>query len=1161
MKANSFYNPQNQKKLGFALSPKTKYINKTISIEYITNDKYQNLSNKKLNCISPNFNNNYLIYESFNNKGYNGIIDPSLSENNNFLLINNSDINSYQNLKGNLIKQKKNPKSNNIFKNLDKENELLPINIENKKYFKPFNILHTSKTIFTKKNYSKWNNVAFKEIKYKNNFGVISYNHKYKDNLKFKNQQQLSNNSNSGRNLEKDSSLFNDNILTNHNSNISIGKNYKNSIDVNYYKQNASSTLYYINNIRNNNSNNMIDNINYRNNLIKSYTKNLNNYKTPDHFKTIDDNTKKRIFINKTKNISKTQNNDNNKNLNIIKNSSNKHNYNLNNNNILKHENKKIIKNLLEKDNDKNKKLNSNNKNSLIIIKNNENIIKNAKTTSQFDNIDSNDLAKINNNKNISYEKYINNINKIQSIWRGKYVRELMSYYNCLTKFKDLLDLIIMNHAKKDFFNYIKIINEKKQNLSELINKKNNIDKKINVEKFKKKLTKKEDNYTIQMKNNNYIMKKLSKTKRKKEEIEDKNNLKNNNEKRKNFCIDKYFFQIINNKKKINKFKYIIQEKNEKLNIININKDKNIILREQKNKKENQLDEKFNNNDAKFCYKEYINYFKSNLSIINNEQLNFESINIKNDKKDKNNVIKLHYQINNYNLSLINNSKYKKPIIKEICHNEDITLINNNKNNKSITGILDYDLLNKSNFNEFTSIASTREMKECKLNLMEENQINLNTEIKGKNNKIGCNPFKDYIIEKQNNNINIINIKKKNEFNKELLFEKNDIELNIINNFKIKNDKNINESDIEQIIEKRDIIDSIENIRNKKIEIFENEKFCLINQNNYIKNYLENRKKELMIIKNENILYLQKKKRNDEKLIVFNNDILNIKGQIKEKFNKDTQISNEFFKLEPDNHFELKFNGIINKNTFLENNINMNNNKENQNKKKEEIENIINIDNIKENKNKNNDNNKLISKYKYEFEIINKKPNEVSEINNNINNIKNLNYNKDNEIEKADTLEINPYEIKRTQNNNNNIFISNENKLNFLNNKESIYNDKAKKNMMKIILPIRIKTILREHIRKSIFKILIYNLRKILAITHLILIKNNFNYKLKKYAFKKMEDNIKIIKIQNYYIKEFEKNRMKKLLKNYAVYKWNKKLSELSILIINSKIVNKKNDK
>ena len=81
----------------------------------------------------------------------------------------------------------------------------------------------------------------------------------------------------------------------------------------------------------------------------------------------------------------------------------------------------------------------------------------------------------------------------------------------------------------------------------------------------------------------------------------------------------------------------------------------------------------------------------------------------------------------------------------------------------------------------------------------------------------------------------------------------------------------------------------------------------------------------------------------------------------------------------------------------------------------------------------------------------------------------NLDYNLCNEIDNKEGIEINPVEMKRTKNNINNRFISNENKIQFLNDKKSIMSEKAKINMMKIILPIRIRTSLKEWAKKKYF--------------------------------------------------------------------------------------------
>ena len=63
-----------------------------------------------------------------------------------------------------------------------------------------------------------------------------------------------------------------------------------------------------------------------------------------------------------------------------------------------------------------------------------------------------------------------------------------------------------------------------------------------------------------------------------------------------------------------------------------------------------------------------------------------------------------------------------------------------------------------------------------------------------------------------------------------------------------------------------------------------------------------------------------------------------------------------------------------------------------------------------------------------------------------------------NEIDKRDGLEINTLEMKRTKKKETN--------------PEIIVTKKAKRNMMKIILPIKLKTILKEFVRRIVFNIL-----------------------------------------------------------------------------------------
>ena len=169
-------------------------------------------------------------------------------------------------------------------------------------------------------------------------------------------------------------------------------------------------------------------------------------------------------------------------------------------------------------------------------------------------------------------------------------------------------------------------------------------------------------------------------------------------------------------------------------------------------------------------------------------------------------------------------------------------------------------------------------------------------------------------------------------------------------------------------------------------------------------------------------------------------------------------------------------------------------------------------------------------------------------------NIKNKkNYNIDNEIDNKQGLEINPIEIKRTKNNSNNIFITNENKIQFLNNKESIMTEKVKINMMKIIFPIRLKAILNEWIKKNIYRFLINKLKYIAFISHMMITHKRYVINSKKNIFEKLKK-INILYYKNFYYNHIARIKIIKLLKKYAIIKWNNCLKEFSIFFINNYI-------
>ena len=486
-------------------------------------------------------------------------------------------------------------------------------------------------------------------------------------------------------------------------------------------------------------------------------------------------------------------------------------------------------------------------------------------------------------------------------------------------------------------------------------------------------------------------------------------------------------------------------------------------------------------------------YEAESISIINNKKIPIneiyktESICIINHKN-----IPLNEIYEAESISIINN---KNIPLNEIYEAESISIINNNDiplneiyKPESISIIINKNIpLNEIFNNESFSLINNNKNKN---ELLEESQSNSKIEIKGiEKPKI----FENCILDKQNNNIQI---QTKCEFNKEIMTPNSEIVINLIN--EPTNKKNIfalSEENIEQfIIEKT-------NKNNKNIEIYENERFKINYENDNANINQKNKGFDYISEKIEEIYYIEDNKNKDRKLniefIIVNDNNLYIEQIKKNTCDKITEITEELNRIEPNNHYELIFEGIINLN--------------------EDITNI----------NKNN----LIDKNRQEISYINtkqKNDDEAALDNNNLK--KNKNYNVNNEIDKCDTLEINPYEIKRTKNNTNNIFISYENKIEMLNNKNDIFTEKAKKNMMKIILPIRLKTTLRDFIRRNTLPLLINNLKKIALSSYMNKIDN----------------------------KKAKVNDIKNLLINSANFKWNKELYSLCKEFINNKSIIKK---
>ena len=571
-------------------------------------------------------------------------------------------------------------------------------------------------------------------------------------------------------------------------------------------------------------------------------------------------------------------------------------------------------------------------------------------------------------------DKIIKSVIKIQSFWRGAFTRELMAFFWNLNILRDNLDYVFQNHLRDYFYDFLNNIKnyQKPKKISVALNNKNNrLRHKFLIAKEKKdKINKKngsnnnsanvsitqdktnEEKYNKLLENYNSLLDQFNKLK------EDKNNGKKNSFDK--LDINSNNFGIIYKKSKINTIKKDQNKNiNKKFDVIEPGQKEefNIIQKKHKKKKSNKSqnksnekvseisDEKcinsINDNNKKnnITYEDYLNHFISNLYKINDNQLYIKK-------------------------TLNKNIKNKIPIIEDK---------NSPKNN-----------------------TEKNKLEVKKPELVQENQKNLNTEIKGnENNKLKI--FKDCIVNEHNNNINIIQV---NEQHK----PKKNIELNIVS---------------EEI--KFDIIENNKSIKEKKAKKKSKHKNKIKIDNDKIISELNN--KELVIEKKEDILLVEKnkiKRFDDNMFMIDNNNSILLKNSKKNMHDEITEITEELNKIVPNNHYELVFEGII---------LDLNQKLDNIQKEK-----------VKENK-------KI--------------------------------YNESNEIEKGEGLEINPMEMKRTKNNIDNIFISYENKMGVLSSKDDIYTEKAKRNMMKIILPIRLKSTLREYVRKNTYPLLISNLKKI----------------------------------------------------------------------------------
>ena len=521
------------------------------------NTRYTNTQNKSSAPIP--FNNQFL-YKSENKKGFNQMTLPTFSQNNDILLTNSKAYTS--------ISKGKPPITNS----------------------------------------SNWNNIAFKEVKWKNNFYNKTYNSLINNYLKNNRNfllQSYNVNNNYGA-TAKNLGFYNVNLNSKktNNINIPINKNKKNLL---YSKKNgvysyASSTLS-----------------NSYNNILKN-------------------NSQKNTLYDYYKNIIQIQN-------------------------AKEGLNSKIVQNRM------------------------------------------------------ADEENIKKINKIQAVWKGIYVRELMSYYWNFNKFQRELEKIFKNYYWKDFLNKLK---------------------NYNLNKEKKDYNKILDDY-------NNILKKF-------------NEYKNNVNKNKNIELikEKTNFEIINTRKIINNEEINSNEKEDKENIKlkSVNKNKNI--------------------------KDSFQHFNKNLNIINNDKFYFEKTKKENKKENINQINSASFSlINNTPKKISNDNKKIKENNKNnlfIIENQKGFNFENekqfNKDDLNIEKNNNFNIFNKNKINKNENEIKKGKINQQKLLISNKSDFSIKNEEKKKSDKMTITEENNEIKTDKNifikENKSIEYIKNKKEYKNEI---------------------------------------------------------------------------------------------------------------------------------------------------------------------------------------------------------------------------------------------------------------------------------------------------------------------------------------------------------------------------------------------------------
>ena len=588
----------------------------------------------------------------------------------------------------------------------------------------------------------------------------------------------------------------------------------------------------------------------------------------------------------------------------------------------------------------------------------------------------------------------------------------------------------------------------------------------------------------------------------------------------------------------------------------------------------------------KFSNKTYNNLLNNNDYAKNNKNYLFQSYNINNNYGATAKNLGF-YNINN-NTNNNKNILYSKKngLINSYISTLSSSYNNNIKNNQQKNSLYEYykNIVQIQNAREGLNSKILKNRMTDEQNIKKINKIqaiwkgvyvrelmkyywNFNT-FQEKLEKILDLYYKRYFLNKLENNY-----MNKKQFVNEQMVEKYN---NLLEQFnKYKKDKEKNKINNEFITEKinfeilmtGETINSEEIISNRneeKEEEIENIKLKSINKkkdNAFLKNFNKN----LNIIKGDKFCFKKIKKENN--IYQINNEFFSLINNIsKIKLTDEEKKEGEKIKLliiENQNGInyekEKTFNNddlSIEKKTDF--NIIDNNKKEEEKIKKENGQPILLISNKSDFiiKNKEKEKCDKMTEITEEMNIIKINKNIFEKENNNLEykKVKKMeikNYNSMNEIEKGDALEINPYEIKRTKINKKEI--SKQNNINVIASDNNIFNEKSKKNLIKIIFPIRLKEILIKYIKKNFFLYLLNQLKKISFISILIQIENNKKKKLKKKGIEKIKERMVLIKLRKYFEKEMIKYQIQNLLKKYLYLKWNKGLMDLSNIIINDK--------